>query len=211
MNGPDGVRIRITKQEFPYDIGILENIYQAMGTTFLLWLWPFALTPSNESGLSFKTNGFECKSPIPKREPLLMCTDSSTSWPPPDPDRMHKKKIDFSPDPSLGSSDHNYIQAFRERQRQDFTRLQQSPTFPLRQRRLQTDFQGMESPSSLTDEDSPILTDTGSDRLAWRDSEGERLEDFGVDEEVDLYDEDDVPLAELIRRRNAGKKTEKRR
>lgn len=39
---------------------------------------------------------------------------------------------------------------------------------------------------------------------AWRNREGERLADFGVDEEADFYDEDDVPLAELIRRRQVG-------
>lgn len=59
LDGPDGIRIKITKQEFPYDIGIMENIYQAMGTTIFLWLWPFAPTPSNETGLCFNTNDFE--------------------------------------------------------------------------------------------------------------------------------------------------------
>jgi palmitoyltransferase len=36
---------------------------------------------------------------------------------------------------------------------------------------------------------------------AWRNREGERLADFGVDEAAEFYDEDDLPLAELIRRR----------
>lgn len=37
----------------------------------------------------------------------------------------------------------------------------------------------------------------------WRNSEGERLKDFGVDEEVEFYDEqeDDVPLGELLARK----------
>ncbi|TKA40158.1 hypothetical protein B0A54_08946 [Friedmanniomyces endolithicus] len=39
----------------------------------------------------------------------------------------------------------------------------------------------------------------------WRNKEGERLADFGVDEVVDFYDEDDVPLAELVKRRKAEK------
>jgi len=38
---------------------------------------------------------------------------------------------------------------------------------------------------------------------AWRNKEGERLADFGVDEVAEFYDEDDVPLAELLRRRKA--------
>ncbi len=59
LDGPDGMRIRIRKQEFPYDIGIYQNIRQGMGGTPLLWLWPFAATPSNKSGLKFDINGFE--------------------------------------------------------------------------------------------------------------------------------------------------------
>lgn len=45
---------------------------------------------------------------------------------------------------------------------------------------------------------------------AWRNSEGERLKDFGLDEEVEFYDEqedgddDDVPLSELLARRRAA-------
>ena len=35
----------------------------------------------------------------------------------------------------------------------------------------------------------------------WKDSDGDRLEDFGVDEEIDFYDEDDIPLSELLKRR----------
>jgi palmitoyltransferase len=32
LDGPDGVKVRITRQEFPYDIGIWRNIKQGMGT-----------------------------------------------------------------------------------------------------------------------------------------------------------------------------------
>ena len=59
LEGPDGVRVRIRKQEFPYDIGIIPNIRQGMGGHVVSWLWPFTATPSNESGLNFETNGFE--------------------------------------------------------------------------------------------------------------------------------------------------------
>jgi len=40
----------------------------------------------------------------------------------------------------------------------------------------------------------------------WRNSEGERLKDFGVDEDVEFYDEqeDEVPLSVLIKRRQAA-------
>lgn len=59
LDGPDGMRLKISRQEFPYDIGIFWNIHQGMGGNVFLWLWPFAMTPSNESGLEFETNGFE--------------------------------------------------------------------------------------------------------------------------------------------------------
>ena len=59
LHGPDGIRVKIGRQEFPYDIGILRNIRQGMGGSLLSWLWPFTATPSNESGLEFETNGFE--------------------------------------------------------------------------------------------------------------------------------------------------------
>lgn len=39
---------------------------------------------------------------------------------------------------------------------------------------------------------------------AWRNAEGERLDDFGVDEEVEFYDEEDVPLSVLKERIKAG-------
>lgn len=38
----------------------------------------------------------------------------------------------------------------------------------------------------------------------WRNEEGERLADFGVDEAVDFYDEDDEPLARIRQRLQNG-------
>lgn len=138
-----------------------------------------------------------------------MRTDSSTSWPPPDPDRMHRKKLDYVQPPSLEVSSHDYAQAFRERQRLDFARLRPTPALSASQRVNQEVSQTNVGPSSLAREDTQNVSDAEGDALAWRDSEGERLEDFGVDEELDLYDEDDVPLAELIRRRGAHERTKR--
>ena len=67
LEGPDGSKFRMTKQEFPYDIGILRNIQQALGNNMILWLWPFAASPRNESGFSFETNGFEGMLPFTRR------------------------------------------------------------------------------------------------------------------------------------------------
>ena len=47
--------------------------------------------------------------------------------------------------------------------------------------------------------DSSGLGDGGE---SWRDSDGDRLDDFGVDECAEFCDEDDIPLAELVRRRH---------
>ena len=59
LDGPNGVKIRIKKQEFPFDIGILANLNQGMGGNILTWFLPIAPTPSNKSGLDFEVNGFE--------------------------------------------------------------------------------------------------------------------------------------------------------
>lgn len=62
-----------------------------------------------------------------------------------------------------------------------------------------------------SDESEPIgfESDGGSDsgeegEEGWRSPSGERLRDYGVDEDAEFYDEDNVPLAELIRRRKAA-------
>ena len=40
----------------------------------------------------------------------------------------------------------------------------------------------------------------------WQDSDGNRLKDYGVDEDVEFYDEEDsVPIAELLRQRREGR------
>ena len=59
LDGPDGISVKITKQEFPYDVGILQNILQGLDGNVLVWLWPFARTPLIEHGFQFEVNGFE--------------------------------------------------------------------------------------------------------------------------------------------------------
>jgi len=57
-------------------------------------------------------------------------------------------------------------------------------------------------------DDENISAQHGRDEDAgeegWRNKEGERLADFGVDEVADFYDEDELPLAELMRRKQGG-------
>lgn len=62
LDGPDGSKIRIEHQEFPWDIGMLSNFRQAMGTwNVLAWGWPFASSPSVESGLVYEHNEIDGK------------------------------------------------------------------------------------------------------------------------------------------------------
>lgn len=59
LDGPNGTKVKIRKQEFPYDIGIWANITRGMNGGVLTWLWPFAATAPLLSGLTFEVNGFE--------------------------------------------------------------------------------------------------------------------------------------------------------
>ncbi|KAF2201446.1 zf-DHHC-domain-containing protein [Delitschia confertaspora ATCC 74209] len=201
LDAPDGSRVRIQKQEFPYDIGIWENCKQGMGTgNILLWFFPLAPTPPISSGLTFPTNGFE---------------DPSLSWPPPDPDRMYRK-LPTPPDLAQSSSNGAHhldanlspsetLSAFRKRQEEDLIRRRR----PFVQR-LEARVQDQEEHAELDsfqegwasgDDGEGVAADEDGEE-AWRNSEGERLRDFGVDEEVEFYDEEeDVPLSELLARR----------
>ncbi|KAI4200045.1 MAG: hypothetical protein LQ350_004183 [Teloschistes chrysophthalmus] len=166
LDGPDGMRIRITKQEFPYDVGIYQNARQGMGSTFLLWLWPFAPTPSSATGLDFETNGFE---------------DPGSSWPPPDPERMPRRRYkiaDRNPFTYGADASGLDVQGFRERQNQDALRFA----------------------NSRDDEQ-----DNAGTTPSWRDSAGEQLQDFGVEEDAEWNEEANIPLGELLRFRKSAR------
>lgn len=185
---PGGKRLRIFRQEFPYDIGIWKNICQGMGTRNpFLWFLPFGGAPSIDSGMDWETNGFE---------------DENTLWPPPDPDRMPRPE-NFTPNrPAFihNDSQHNSVEediaAFRKRQQADIKRWE-TP---------KKDFRHMdEIPSSDVEDDleSGSEYEEGLDgEIGWTNSDGDRLRDYGVDEEADILD-DDIPLSELLRRRKA--------
>ena len=92
------------------------------------------------------------------------------------------------------------VEAFRRRQREDLKRYNAGATtsrqpFRERYRDEQRRDESFASQSDRTD-------DLVSRRQGWRDSEGDRLDDFGVDEDAELNDEDDLPLADLVRRRH---------
>ncbi|KAF3891416.1 Palmitoyltransferase PFA4 [Trichophyton interdigitale] len=192
LEGPNGIKVYIKRQEFPYDIGIWNNIRDGMGgsNNIFGWFWPFSRTPDRRTGLEFEVNGFE---------------DESLTWPPPDPDRMARSMPPGEHDTTLLGEGQNFtydeVEAFRLRQEADYLRQRGGKNVrrrkPFHKRYTKKgDDAHLSSVSDLDDEES-----SNSGEEGWRNSEGERLKDFGVDEEVEFYDEDDIPLAELIRRR----------
>ncbi|KAJ5528244.1 hypothetical protein N7513_012403 [Penicillium frequentans] len=191
LDGPGGIKVRIKKHEFPYDIGIWTNIKEGMGgsANIFSWFWPLAATPDRRTGWEFKTNGFE---------------DPGSSWPPPDPDRIPWPMNRADPgDSSLQSysSARETVEAFKRRQAEDIDRRRPFAEVQRRQR-FHDRFQ---KESYDSDEDrgpGPVYGDDSDEgEESWRNAEGERLRDFGVDEDVEFYDEDDVPLAVLMQRR----------
>ncbi|KAI4706242.1 hypothetical protein J4E89_008976 [Alternaria sp. Ai002NY15] len=213
LPSPDGTKIRIKKQEFPYDIGIWSNIVQGMNSRNpLQWLNPLAPTPSLSSGLSFETNGFE---------------DEGTVWPPPDPDRAYRRNATAVNADAFrfAESDLNAedtVAAFKMRQAEDAVRRRRPYAGAVERDAVEDEMDG----DMVRDEEDYAYGDDASDDVeeeeeeterrkngkeregeaAWRNSEGERLKDFGVDEDVEFYDEqdDDVPLSQLIARRQAA-------
>lgn len=193
LDGPGGVRVRIKKQEFPYDIGIFANIRQGMGGSIniLSWLWPLASSPNRDTGWEFKTNGFE---------------DPGTSWPPPDPDRIplpaHRSLPSEMPMAQSYASAREEIEAFKRRQEDDMNRRKPVSGIQRRKRFHDRYQQKEEYESEGERQPGPVYGDQSDEgEESWRNADGERLRDFGVDEEVEFYDEDDIPLAVLMEQR----------
>ncbi|KAI4245296.1 MAG: hypothetical protein LQ352_006608 [Teloschistes flavicans] len=187
LDGPDGVRIRIAKQEFPYDVGIYQNARQGMGSTFLLWLWPFASTPSSSTGLDFETNGFE---------------DPGSSWPPPDPERIPRRRYKIADrNPFTYGADASVLdmQGFRERQYQDALRLASGRDSSLGRASFLRE--GSNSLRQDTDDES----NNAGTAASWWDPAGEQLQDFGVDEEAEWKEEDNIPLGEMLKYRKTAR------
>ena len=193
LDGPDGKRIRIVRQEFPYDIGIWRNITQGMGTSNpILWFWPLAGT-RHDPGLAFEVNDFE---------------DPDTTWPPPDPDRMPRQNNLVQAQKAFTYQHGNLspaeeIAAFNARQQKDFARkIDQSNL--IRRRPFHERF--AENQRAITDSSHAMWTRNEHEHgeEGWRDSDGNRLDDFGLDMVEEFYDEDDVPLSKLLKRKKDG-------
>lgn len=125
----------------------------------------------------------------------------------------------ISGDPFTQSLD---VDEFRKRQQEDFARYADADgEYVVRRKPFHTRLEEMqkaaqdqdevaiETDSDDTDEDEvPIVgahdNDDDAGEEGWRNKEGERLADFGVDAVADFYDEDDLPLAEIMRKRKDG-------
>ncbi|KAF2118354.1 DHHC palmitoyltransferase-domain-containing protein [Lophiotrema nucula] len=201
LDGPDGAKVRIKKQEFPYDIGIWANFKQGMGTSNIFaWFWPLAASPPVETGIEFETNGFE---------------NADVTWPPLDPDRLTRKfpkgfdkaeeAFTYRDD---GLNDEDTMAAFKARQDADLIRRRKPFADRIEAKLAQERNAPREdgSGSDAYDESEEEAEERGSrsGEEGWKNSEGERLRDFGVDEDVEFYDEeDDLPLSELLARHKA--------
>jgi len=183
-----GGKIRVEKQEFPYDVGIWKNICQGMGTSnVFMWFAPWAGGPSELTAGSWEENGFE---------------DEGKLWPPLDPDKLGRavRKEDVKENLKVYGSVEEEKEAFRKRQEQDMKRWQ-------KEKRSEGN-EANENENEDGEEEYESEYEEGLDgEEGWTNSEGERLRDYGVDEDAaeELHDDDDIPLGELIRRRKAAK------
>lgn len=102
--------------------------------------------------------------------------------------------------PQVYSSAHEEIQAFNHRQAEDRKRVKPGPEVQRRKRfHNRFDENNGDGDDSSDHSGHPEVDNSGEE--AWRNSEGERLQDFGVDEEIEFYDEEDIPLAILMQQR----------
>jgi palmitoyltransferase len=170
-----GQKMRVERQEFPYDIGIWKNLCQGMGTSnVLVWFMPFGGAPDIRNAADWEVNGFE---------------DEDKAWPPPDPDKMPRTNhtLDESAELREYGSVEEEKEAFKRRQREDYAR----------RNKKNSDDEG-----DYDEIDYESEYEEGMDgEEGWTNSDGDRLRDYGVDEEAEVLAEDDIPLGELLRRR----------
>ncbi|TAQ90100.1 hypothetical protein B7494_g1539 [Chlorociboria aeruginascens] len=171
--GNSGLKIRVERQEFPYDVGIWRNLCLGMGSDNpLLWILPFSGEPKIVDMGDWEINGFESEDKI---------------WPPLDPDKLSRGK---AVEENVGREYRTLAEekeAFRERQRRDYER-----------------WGGNEDLDDGEEYESEY--EEGVNGEGWTNSDGDRLRDYGVDEDAEILD-DDIPLGELLRRRKARELT----
>ena len=93
--------------------------------------------------------------------------------------------------------DKERVKAFHHRQQEDIKRFERDFTTSALRQRVLADGNSHHKGLDYEPPASKDATGIGG----WRDSEGDRLDDFGVDEDTELFNDDEIPLARLIRRR----------
>lgn len=99
-------------------------------------------------------------------------------------------------------STEEYIDAFRQRQQQDYRRFADDSISVTRGKSIGERFNDTRL-NNVTESEDATSNEYGEGEEAWQNAEGDRLKDFGVDEEADFYDEEDLPLTEILRRRKS--------
>lgn len=118
------------------------------------------------------------------------------SWPPPDPDRIPRQLRRPEQDEMYASENSTswspeQIEAFRQRQREDLKRYENT-NLPVIRRKPFHEREAVEEHRSQSRSQSRDFTSSaplGVGEEVWRDSAGDRLDDFGLDEEIEFYDE----------------------
>jgi palmitoyltransferase len=202
----DGERVMIEPVEFPYDIGFFANMAQAMGTNNpLMWFFPIAggpkIDPSgNGTGWTWRENGFNTREGM---------------WPPVDPEKARRAARAAGWPAAAGSvQGDGYVfeehatpeeakAAFLMRQQDDFRRRQSQRSRIIAELEEGDDLGEVELQGAEYD-----FFEEGMDgEPGWTNADGDRLRDYGVDEEAEneelipLDADDEVPIAELLRRR----------
>jgi palmitoyltransferase len=108
--------------------------------------------------------------------------------------------------PNRPLSNYDEIEAFKVRQQEDLLRRQNQSQIrhrePFHKRQGGSTRPDAEYSNTGNDMDTRD-SDSESGEEGWQDSGGNRLKDYGVDEVIEFYDEDDIPISELLRRRKA--------
>ncbi|RYP83296.1 hypothetical protein DL770_005413 [Monosporascus sp. CRB-9-2] len=239
--------------EFPYDVGIFANMAQAMGTrNILLWFWPFAggpavapaVVPAGGSGEATLTTTMMMPTGAGWRYEENGLNDREGMWPPVDPDKVRNARLwrrrqrEMAAEQARQTSyrdPEEEREAFRRRQERDLMRwrgargrilgeFEEVPEYEY-ERDYDYDY-GSEDRRGVAGGGGRwgmVALDEG--KSGWVNADGEKLGDYGVDEDAEFddrpvverdlsspppmrarsehadQDDEEVPLAELIRRR----------
>ena len=93
-------------------------------------------------------------------------------------------------------SNRERIQAFQQRQQEDYRRYDEHDQAITRRTPFRERYQ--------SNRVAALRENGDKGEEAWQNSEGERLKDFGLDEEAEFYDEDDIPLSRLLLRKRSN-------